>query len=72
MGRYESLKYDVAVQEGPFEIRMYEPFDTISCDENELKGTRGFRTLFSYISGDNDKRQTISMTGYDTLILTVI
>ena len=62
MARYESPKYTVLKQEGPFEIRAYEPFATSAYIGDDLSGKRGFPVLFNYISGRNENKQKIAMT----------
>ena len=61
----EQAKYTVLEREGPFELRQYEPqivAETIVEGDFKEVGNEGFRRLFGYISGDNRKRQSISMT----------
>ena len=62
MSKYESPNYQIILNEIPFEIRKYEPFNTTSVTENNLKGYSGFGLLFSYISGNNQSSQKMSMT----------
>jgi hypothetical protein len=56
---YEKLKYEVIKKENLVETRRYAPFVTMKASKPR---TNGFSTLFRYISGDNEKRQQISMT----------
>ncbi len=61
----EEAKYSVISQSGDFEIREYEPSivaETLVEDEFEDAGSRAFRKLFNYISGDNSKQDRIAMT----------
>ena len=62
MGKYESPIYDVLKKEGAIEIRKYHAFDTVSVYENKLSGYSGFGLLFSYISGNNNEQEKMSMT----------
>jgi hypothetical protein len=61
----EKVKYRVLEKERNFELRQYEPHivaETIVEGDFDAVGNEGFRRLFRYISGDNRKKQTISMT----------
>ena len=61
----EKAKYTVLEKEDSFEIRQYEPqIVAETYVEGNLKdvGNAGFRRLYDYISGDNKKKQSISMT----------
>ena len=61
----EKAKYTVLEKEDGFEIRQYEPqIVAETYVEGNLKdvGNAGFRRLYDYISGDNKKKQSISMT----------
>jgi len=62
MSKYESPVYQVIKKEGSYEIRSYESFKTTSVVESNLKGYSGFGLLFSYIRGNNDEKQQMSMT----------
>jgi hypothetical protein len=62
MGNYESPEYDVLKKDGPFEIRKYHEFDTVTVIESKLSGYSGFGLLFSYISGNNQNQTKMSMT----------
>ncbi len=62
MAKYETPSYAVIRKEGPFEIRMYDEFYTTSVKEAKLAGNRAFGLLFSYINGDNQENQKLSMT----------
>ena len=61
----EKAKYTVMEKEDEFEIRQYEPqivAETYVEGELEDVGDEGFRRLYGYISGDNTKKESISMT----------
>ncbi len=61
----EKAKYTVIEKEDDFEIRQYESqivAETYVEGELEDVGDEGFRRLYGYISGDNTKKESISMT----------
>jgi hypothetical protein len=61
----EKAKYKVTTREGNFEIRQYSPqivAETIVDADFENAGNVAFRRLFDYISGNNRKKESISMT----------
>ena len=61
----EKAKYTVLEKEDDFEIRQYDPqivAETYVEGDLEEVGDEGFRRLYGYISGDNQKKQSISMT----------
>ena len=61
----EKAKYTVLEKQDDFEIRQYEPqivAETFVEGSLEDVGNVGFRRLYAYISGDNKKKQSISMT----------
>jgi hypothetical protein len=61
----EKVKYRVLEKEGNFELRQYEPHivaETIVESDFDTAGNEGFRRLFKYISGENQKKLTIPMT----------
>jgi effector-binding domain-containing protein len=61
----EKAKYTVLEKEEAFELRRYEPqivAETFVEGSLEDVGNAGFRRLYAYISGDNKKEQSISMT----------
>ena len=61
----EKAKYTVLEKEDDFELRQYEAqIVAETYVEGSLKdsGNDGFRRLFAYISGENKKKQSISMT----------
>lgn len=61
----ERAQYTVVEKEGNFELRQYEPnlvAETIVEGDFDEVGNEGFRRLFDYISGNNRKQQSISMT----------
>jgi hypothetical protein len=61
----EEAAYAVVEKEGDFELRQYEPFivaETIVEGGFGDVGNVGFRRLYDYISGNNQKKESISMT----------
>jgi hypothetical protein len=58
----EKAEYQVLFQEGPFELRRYEPMVVVTSRESDLSGGNGFNQLFNYISGNNQESKKISMT----------
>jgi hypothetical protein len=61
----EKAKYTVVEKEDDFEIRQYDPqivAETFIEGDLEEVGNEGFRRLYGYISGDNTKKESISMT----------
>lgn len=62
MAKYETPGYIVIKKDGPNEFRKYESFYTTSVSEAKLAGNSAFGLLFSYITGDNKKKQKIQMT----------
>jgi len=61
----EKAKYTVLEKEDDFEIRQYDSqivAETYVDGDLEDVGNEGFRLLYGYISGDNKKKQSISMT----------
>ena len=61
----EKAKYTILEKEEEFELRQYEPqivAETYVEGSLEDAGSDGFRRLYAYISGDNKKKQSISMT----------
>ncbi len=61
----EKAKYTVLEKEDAFEIRQYDPqivAETFVEGDLEKAGNEGFRRLYAYISGENTKKQSISMT----------
>jgi hypothetical protein len=61
----EKAKYTVLEKEDGFEIRQYDPqivAETFVEGDLEEVGNEGFRRLYAYISGENTKKQSISMT----------
>jgi hypothetical protein len=62
---YEEAKYAVITKDGDLELRQYEPHivaETIVDADFDKAGNEGFRRLFKYISGENQKKQSIAMT----------
>jgi hypothetical protein len=61
----EEAKYTVIMKEESFELRQYEPHviaETMVEGDFDKAGNEGFRRLFKYISGENQKKQSIAMT----------
>jgi hypothetical protein len=61
----ETARYQVVEQDGDFELRQYVPYlvaETLVEGEMDEVGNEGFRRLFGYISGNNRRKQSISMT----------
>ena len=61
----EKATYTVLEKEDDFEIRQYNSqivAETYVEGDLEDVGNDGFRRLYGYISGDNQKKQSISMT----------
>ena len=61
----EKPKYKVLEKEGSFEIRQYPPCliaETIVDADFKDAGNAAFGRLFDYISGENKKKESISMT----------
>lgn len=61
----EKAKYTVMEKEDDFELRLYEgQIVAETYVEGSMKdgGNDGFRRLYAYITGDNKKKQSISMT----------
>ena len=56
---YEEANYEVVKENQKYEIRKYS--DRLVIETNSIKGN-GFRKLFNYISGNNEKNQEIKMT----------
>ena len=56
---YEEANYKVVKENKEYEIRKYS--DRLVIETNSIEGN-GFRKLFNYISGNNEKRQEIKMT----------
>jgi hypothetical protein len=62
---YEEAKYTVIMRDGSFELRQYASqivAETMVEGDFDGAGNEGFRRIFKYISGENKKRQAISMT----------
>ena len=56
---YEEANYEVVKENKEYEIRKYS--DRLVIETNSIEGS-GFRKLFNYISGNNQKNQEIKMT----------
>jgi hypothetical protein len=62
---YEEAKYTVIMKEGNYELRLYEAHivaETVVDGNFDKAGNEGFQRLFKYISGENQKKQSIVMT----------
>jgi len=61
----EEAKYSVERSDGAFELRLYSSrivAETIVEGDFSEVGNEGFRRLVAYIKGDNEKKESISMT----------
>jgi len=61
----EEPDHEVIVEDGNFEVRLYEPIITASVDVRGEKGAAAnaaFNPLFRYISGNNTAKAKIDMT----------
>jgi hypothetical protein len=61
----EEATYMVLHRDGAFEVRDYAPqvvAETVVAGAFDRAGTRAFRRLFRYISGDNRSRHKVAMT----------
>ncbi len=61
----EEAKYSVIEQAGDIELREYSSSivaETLIEDDFEDAGSRAFRPLFKYISGDNETNDEVAMT----------
>jgi hypothetical protein len=61
----EEAEYDVLESAGDFELRNYHPHivaETFVKGDFDEAGNEGFRRLFAYISGENRKKMSVSMT----------
>ncbi|MDB4119057.1 heme-binding protein [Candidatus Pelagibacter sp.] len=56
----EEAKYDIVKSNDTYEIRKYS--DRLAVQVASISGNNGFRKLFNYISGNNEKNQKIKMT----------
>lgn len=65
MSSVEEAKYEVRTADGDFEIRDYAPLvmaETVVEGDWGAAGSKSFRRLFRYISGDNISASEIAMT----------
>ena len=63
--RTQKANYTVLSKDGKFEVRAYEPqivAETLVDAGFEDAGNVAFRRLFDYISGNNQKKESIAMT----------
>lgn len=61
----EQAKYKVVNNDDSFQVRLYEPHivaETIVDSQFEDAGSKTFKRLFKYISGNNRSQQNIEMT----------
>lgn len=58
----EKAEYEVIERDGPFEVRDYPALEVASAPVEGDGGDRAFGRLFRFISGDNGRREKISMT----------
>ena len=61
----EEAPYQLIQQDKQFEIRDYEPLvvaETLVIASHKEAGSKAFRKLFAYISGENEANTEISMT----------
>jgi effector-binding domain-containing protein len=61
----EEAKYNVIKKDGKFEIRDYAPHilaETVVDGDIEGAGSKAFKRLFRYISGDNRSQEKVAMT----------
>jgi hypothetical protein len=61
----EKPDYDILESAGDFELRRYDSYivaETLVEEDFDDAGSKGFRRLFAYISGENRKKTSISMT----------
>ena len=56
---YEEANYEIVKENKSYEIRKYS--DRLVIETNSIQGN-GFRKLFNYISGNNEKKEEIKMT----------
>jgi len=56
---YEEANYEIVKGNKEYEIRKYT--DRLVVETNSIQGN-GFRKLFNYISGNNEKKKEIKMT----------
>jgi effector-binding domain-containing protein len=59
---YTSPNFNEVLKDGDFFIRRYDGFFTIATPYASWDGGESFGKLFQFISGYNDRQQTISMT----------
>ena len=61
----EEAKYNLVKKDGKFEILDYAPHilaETVVDGDIEQAGSKAFKRLFRYISGDNRSQQKVAMT----------
>jgi hypothetical protein len=63
LSHYESPDYELIKKEDPFELRKYQSFYLVEySNDTDPDIDKGFNTLFSYISSNNNENRKISMT----------
>lgn len=63
MSKYETPDYKVLLKDGPYEIRKYVNFFIVEYESDQDPAIQnGFRTLFKYISNENEAKEKIAMT----------
>ncbi|GEK91216.1 SOUL family heme-binding protein [Alkalibacterium kapii] len=63
MSKYETPDYEILEKESDFELRKYRQFYIVAYDNRKDPNVdRGFRTLFKYISSENEANEKIAMT----------
>ena len=58
----EKAEYKVVEKDGPFEVRDYPALEVATALVEGDGGDRAFGRLFRFISGNNERREKISMT----------
>jgi effector-binding domain-containing protein len=63
MGFYETADYHVIEKDGSIELRQYDTFYVASTKTRiDNRQSSGFNNVFNYISGQNNRKEKISMT----------
>lgn len=63
MGKYETPDYEVVTKDKDYELRKYKEFYIVEYENSEDPDSdNAFRTLFKYISDNNEENEKISMT----------
>ena len=61
-GGLECPEYNSLMKEGDIEIREYQESHWVSTEMKGDNNSSGFRTLFNYISGNNETKEKMKMT----------